>query len=225
MKGRKTFAGAVILAAILVVGWLVVPTEAGDDRHFGGLSEHRLRELSIRFKIPVRVLRELHTILVNDQLVLAKLADLAIKLDDLQLKMDDVQTACLPPDLLPVPPNGGSPLFPGNFCFVQVVGGQENLVVRVQNQGLTPAGASTLRVAFITPSGPVESNVGTPALAGSGGSIDLLVPIHPDCSLPLDEAGRRGACNFLIAVDADNVVVGENSETNNNVAGACVPIL
>jgi uncharacterized coiled-coil protein SlyX len=218
MKGRGTFAGIVVLAAILVVGWLVVPTEARDDRHFGEFSEHALKELSIRFKIPERVLKELQTIFANDQLVLARLADLAIKLDDLTKKLDDGQAACLPPDLLPVPPLGGEPL-PTNFCDIV----EANLIVRVRNQGLTPAGASTLRVAFSTPSGWVVSpDVATPALV-SGQSVDLAVPVPPECFLPADPFPH--ACNFQIAVDADNVVVGENSETNNNVAGSCVPVL
>lgn len=166
----------------------------------------------------LQILSQQETVLQQQQTVLQKLADLGIRIDDLQIKLDDVQTACLPPDLLPVPVNGGEPT-PGNFCHMI----EDILIVRVRNQGVTDAGPSTLRVTFATAAGPVASEVPTPAVPGSGGFVDLEVPVPPGCFIPQDPF--PGACNFQIAVDVNDEVSVENSETNNFATGACVPVL
>jgi hypothetical protein len=158
-------------------------------------------------------------ILATEQRILANLANVLAGLDNLKNKMADVQTACLPPDLVPVPEPGSTP---PNFCQIDQQN-TSNLLVRVQNQGLTDAGPSTVRVTFSTPSGPVVTDVPTPALAGGGGSVDLSVPIPPECYLPANPF--PSPCNFQIAVDIFDDVKVENSETNNNVSGACVPVL
>jgi hypothetical protein len=218
MRARRTFVGTMVLAAILITSCLIVPAEAGDQRAPEGLSERVLRELSARFALPEHVMRELRTILRNEERVLRELAGIHVKLDGLLTAVADVQAACLPPDLLPVPPLGGVPI-PTNFCDIV----DDNLIVRVKNQGRTDAGPSTLRVTFSTPGGPVVSDVATPALAGNGGFVDLQVPVPPACFDPHDPF--PSPCNFQIAADVLDEVSVENSETNNFAAGACVPVL
>lgn len=147
-------------------------------------------------------------ILVEQERIRVGLAQVLAGLDNLQTRIDDVQAACAPPDLVPVPLPGSNP---PDFCRGDEQG---NLVVRVKNQGSTEAPASTLRVTFSTPSGPVSADVPTPALAGAGGLVDLATPLPADC-LP-----RASACSFQIAVDVEDVVV-ETDEANNSASGAC----
>ena len=126
-------------------------------------------------------------ILAEQQGIRSGLSQVLTGLDNLLTRIDDVQAACAPADLLPVALPGSAP---PDFCKRDGLG---NLLVRVKNQGLTEAPASTLRVTFSTPSGPVSANVSTPALAGGGGLIDLAIPIPGDCS----RAGTSSsACDF-----------------------------
>jgi len=156
-------------------------------------------------------------LLADQQTVIKKLGDLGIRVDNLQVKLGDVEAACLPPDLVPVPQAGSTP---PNFCQTD---GNGNLLVTVMNQGRTDAPASTARVTFSTPAGPVSFDVPTPALAGNGGFAPLTpIPIPAECFLPANPFPN--ACNFTIAVDVAGVVA-ENDETNNVVLGACVPVL
>ena len=155
--------------------------------------------------------------LSSQQKVIVDLKGIIASLGDLQLKMDDLHNACAPPDLFPVPIEGSTP--PG-YCRPHETL-PNTLVVRVRNGGFSDAVASTLRVTFTTPGGPVVANVPTPALNWGGGTVDLAVPIPATCGR--DAAGGLTACNFVIAVDATGVVA-ESDEINNIVAGACVPI-
>jgi subtilase family serine protease len=109
---------------------------------------------------------------------------------------------------VPVPPAGSSP---PNFCRSD---GKGSLIVRVKNQGSTPAPASNLRVTFSTLSGPVSADIPTPPLGGGAGLIDLSTPIPPDC------LSLSGGCQFQIAVDVDDAVL-ETDESNNIVSGVC----
>ena len=140
------------------------------------------------------------------------IADLA----NLTIKLDDLHAACAPPDLVPVAIEGSDP--PG-YCRGDAAG---NLIVRVRNDGFSDSIASTLRVTFSTPGGPVVVNTPTPALNWGGGTVDLTVAVPPACFDPHDPFPH--ACNFVIAVDATGLVA-ESNEPNNIVAGACVPIL
>jgi len=158
--------------------------------------------------------KNVNTILDEQQTVLKQLGNVLTGLGNLQIKVGDVQTACAPPDLVPVALPGSVP--PNVFCQVDSNG---NLVVRVKNQGLTNAPASTLRVTFSTPTGSMPVDIPTPALAGGGGFVDLTTPVPANCYLSAD----RG-CHFQIAVDVADVVV-EGDETNNNVSGVCSPVL
>jgi hypothetical protein len=159
----------------------------------------------------------LERVLATQQVILNKLADLGIKVDNLGLNVLEVEAACLPPDLIPVAQAGS---FPPNYCVADADG---NLLVRVMNQGRTDAPASTARVTFSTPAGPVVVDVPTPAVAGNGGFADLTpIPIPAECFLPANPF--PSACNFQIVVDVAGVVA-ENDENNNTVVGACVPVL
>jgi hypothetical protein len=155
-------------------------------------------------------------ILATQAKVIVDLKGIIASLGDLQIKVDDVRDACAPPDLVPVPIEGSDP---PSYCRGDASG---NLIVRVRNQGFSDAIASTLRVTFTTPTGPVPVNVATPLLHWGGGTADVTVPIPPACFDPHDPFPH--ACNFLIEVDAAGVVA-ESNEINNNVAGVCVPIL
>ena len=143
----------------------------------------------------------------TNQTILDQLRAVLAGMDQLQVKMDDVQAACAPADLLPVALPGSNP---PDFCRED---GHGNLVVEVKNQGLTNAPASTLRVTFTTPTGPVPVDVPTPALAGGGAFIDLAVPIPSGCL-------SASTCPFQVAVDVADVVV-ESDNTNNNASGVC----
>lgn len=121
-----------------------------------------------------------------------------------------MQAACAPADLFPVPLPGSNPL---DFCRTDEQG---HLVVRVKNQGSVAAPASSVRVTFSTPSGPMLADLPTPVLAGAGGLVDVTSPVPADCLL-------RGACNFHIAVDADEAVF-ESDETNNSASGVCTVV-
>jgi len=159
----------------------------------------------------------LEAVLAGQKTILNKLADLGLKIDNLGIKVVDFEAACLPPDLVPVAQAGS---FPPNFCQTD---GSGNLLVRVMNQGRTDADASTARVTFGTPAGPVVVEVPTPALAGNGGFADLTpIPIPAECFLPANPF--PSACNFQIVVDVAGVVA-ENDEGNNFALGACVPVL
>ena len=155
-------------------------------------------------------------VLAGQQATAKLLGDIVVRLDNLEIKLGDVQTACGPADLFPVAQPGS---FPPNYCQTD---GNGNLVVVIKNQGLADAPPSTLRVTFSTPSGPVPVDVPTPMLSGSGGFIPLALPIPPECFLPNNPFPN--ACNFMIAADVTGVVI-ESDESNNNVAGACVPVL
>lgn len=149
----------------------------------------------------------------EQQRVGTSLDQLLAGLGNLQARIHDVQAACSQADLLPV-------VFPGSaaadFCKGDDHG---NLLVRVKNQGSIEAPASTLRVTFNTPSGPVSADVSTPAVAG-GELIDVEVPIPGDCLLRASSV--PSACNFQVAVDADDVVV-ESHQENNGASGICTP--
>ena len=163
------------------------------------------------------ILANQQRLLADQQTVIKKLGDLGIRIDNLQIKLGDVEAACLPPDLVPVAQPGS---VPPNFCQTD---GNGNLLVRVMNQGRTDAPASTARVTFSTPAGPVSFDVSTPPLTGNGGFADLTpIPIPAECFLPANPFPN--ACSFTIAVDIAGVVA-ENDETNNVVSGACVPVL
>jgi len=155
-------------------------------------------------------------VLAGQQATARLLGDIVVRLDNLEVKLGDVEAACGPADLVPVAQPGS---FPPNYCQTD---GNGNLVVVIKNQGLADAPASTLRVTFSTPSGPVPVDVPTPMLSGGGGFASLALPIPPACFLPNNPFPN--ACNFVIAADVAGVVV-ESNESNNNVAGACVPVL
>jgi hypothetical protein len=155
-------------------------------------------------------------LLNTQQKTITDLQGIIASLDNLTIKLDDLRYACAPPDLFPVAIEGSDP--PG-YCRGDAAG---NLIVRVRNQGFSDSIASTLRVTFSTPGGPVVKEVATPPLNWGGGTVDLPVPVPPACYDPHDPFPH--ACNFQIAVDVAGVVV-EANEPNNNVAGACVPIL
>ena len=157
------------------------------------------------------------TLLGTQQKVIADLRGIIASLGDLLIKVDDLHNACAPPDLVPVAIEGSTP--PG-YCRSSDT--PNTLIVRVRNQGFSDAIASTTRVTFTTPGGPVVVDVPTPALNWGGGTVDLNVPIPDACFDPHDPFPH--ACNFVIAVDAAGVVA-ESNEVNNIVAGACVPVL
>jgi hypothetical protein len=172
-------------------------------------------------KVPTDHLTSLEVVLAADQrAILEEQERVRINLDqvlaglgNLQTRFDDVRTACSPADLLPVVPPGSAA---ADFCKGDDHG---NLLVRVKNQGSMEAPASTLRVTFSSPSGPVSADVSTPAVAG-GELVDLEVPIPGDCLLRASSV--PSACNFQVAVDADDVVV-ESHQENNSASGICTP--
>jgi hypothetical protein len=94
------------------------------------------------------VVTQQQSIVTEQQRVSAQLGEILTRLGDLQSRADNVVAACAPPDLFPVPVEGS---LPPSFCRGD---GQGNLIVRVKNQGLAAAPASTLRVTFSTASGP-----------------------------------------------------------------------
>lgn len=214
MKSMLNFAGTVVLAASLAVGWLAIPAEAGDQRGPEGLSERVLRELTAKFALPERVLRELRTILGNEEKVLQSLADIRVTLDDLVKTLANVPGTCLKPDLLPVSPTGGT--IPESFCDVV----ENELSVGVRNQGQADAGTSRLRVTFFTSTGPDVREAITPALI-AGGFFNHTFILPQEC-LDLNSPTPH-ACNFQIFADVLDQVPGESDEVNNVVSGVCSP--
>jgi hypothetical protein len=149
----------------------------------------------------------------EQQRVRTSLEQVLAGLGNLQARIDDVQAAYSPADLLPVALPGSAA---ADFCKGDDHG---NLLVRVKNQGSIEAPASTLRVTFKTPSGPLSADVSTPPVAG-GELIDLEVPIPRECLLRGSPV--PSACNFQVAADADDVVV-ESHQENNGASGVCTP--
>ena len=203
MKSRRNFGGTVVLAAILAVGWLALPAQAGDQRKDQrgpeGLSE--------------RVLRELRTILGNEEKVLQSLADIRTRLDDLSKAFANVPNACLKPDLVPVSATGATT--PESYCDIV----ENELIVGVRNQGQAAANQSTLRVTFSTSAGPVVMEAITPSLP-VGSPFFSAFSLPGECSdllLPTPHA-----CNFQIFADAFGQV-DEGDEINNVVSGVCSP--
>lgn len=189
---------------VIICGGTIEGCETNSPNEFrspDGTREHRRREDH----------PPLDAVLALEELILGNLRQVALELEHLQSKVADVQTACAPSDLVPLSQPGS---IPPNYCQID---DQGNLLVHVKNQGLTDAGASTLRVTFATAAGPVVTDVATPALA-SGGFADLSIAIPPACSEPFPTA-----CKFTIDADIAGVVV-ESDESNNNVAGVCVPV-
>jgi hypothetical protein len=127
--------------------------------------------------------------------------------ESLRFSGDAVQTACALPDLFPEPKPGTLP--PSGLCRLDA---DNNLMVRVKNQGGTATGASTLRVTFYT-DGPAVVDIPTPPLDG-GASVDLTIPFPGNGCFAWD-------CTFHIAVDVDDDVV-ESDEVNNNAEGLCI---
>ena len=149
--------------------------------------------------------------------ILANLSSLKTIVDGIRIKLDGLTATlgpnlfCTLPDLTPSPRPGADPRVPGSFCQLDDTG---NLVVQVKNQAGVPAGPSTTRVTFPTPSGDVERNLDTPPLGGFGGFVNLSTPIPAGC-LPGD-----GVCNFHITADAAHAVE-ESDEGNNDFDGSC----
>src|SRR3989442_11272052 len=136
MKGRKTLAGIVALAAIIALSWLVVPTPGADDR----------REHEGDHKFEHRALKLLNSILATRQGILANLGSLltgldniVVKLDGLFTQVDGLKAECSTPDVVPLPLPGGG------FCRIDAQG---RLHVPVYNQGGGAAGPSQTLVVF-----------------------------------------------------------------------------
>lgn len=126
--------------------------------------------------------------------------------------VNGVLQSCSAPDLLPLPTPAVAG--PAGYCRM---GSDGKLQVLVYNQGGAAAGASTTRVTFNTTTGPVVVDAPTSALIASGGSEVVEFAIPGNCT------GNSG-CEFSIGVDATNLVV-ESNESNNTVAGTCVPVI
>ena len=103
------------------------------------------------------------------------------------------------PDLLPVPDEQGF------FCKLE----DGQLIVTVQNQGMSGAGPSTTEVDFFSYGKVVQP---TPAL-GAGASVNLAFPIPRGCFDP--------DCEFRITVDVNDDVI-ESDEGNNFASGTCI---
>jgi hypothetical protein len=119
MKRMLTFKRIVVLAMVIAVGWLVIPSVGGagpeKSRGLAGLLLNKLDEII-----------SLQKDILKGQIVIR--GDLA---------------QCAPPDLVPIPLSGN----PGPSGMCRLNDSQE-LIVRVLNQGGSAAGASTLRVTF-----------------------------------------------------------------------------
>jgi hypothetical protein len=203
MKSRRILAGAVALAAIIAVGWLVVPSTEGTDDHASGRG------------FPGRVLRKLRSIIEHQQTILANQQRILAN-QDLQATAGDVRGACAPPDLLPVPlefPQSG-------FCRVNSSG---NLQVRVKNQGAAQAGNSTLLVSFHVNGGADPRFAPTQGL-GPNGAVDVEIPNGlPEGCFVLDPTGGA-SCTFQIVVDVNDDVTPEVDHNNNHAVGTCLRI-
>ncbi|HZT78449.1 MAG TPA: CARDB domain-containing protein [Vicinamibacterales bacterium] len=126
--------------------------------------------------------------------------------------VNGVQQSCSTADLLPLP----MPAVAGPTGYCRM-GSDGKLQVLVYNQGGSAAGATTTRVTFNTTTGPMAVDAPTSALTASGGSEVVEFTIPGNCT------GNTG-CEFSIGVDATNLVP-ESNESNNTVAGTCVPVI
>jgi hypothetical protein len=224
MKSRKTLAGAVALAAIIAVGWLVVPSTEGTGDHasargFPGRVLRKLRSIIEHQQTILanqqRILADQQTILANQDLQ-AGIQQRILANQDLQATAGDVRGACAPPDLVPVPLD----VPPFGFCRVNSNG---NLQVRVKNQGAAQAGNSTLLVSFHVNGGADPRFAPTQGL-GPNGAVDVEIPSGlPEGCFVLDPTGGA-SCTFQIAVDVNDDVTPEVDHNNNHAVGTCLRI-
>jgi hypothetical protein len=209
MKGGKTFAGIVALAAIIALSWLVVPTAgAAEKRNPAGAERSELRHSDSHSQ------GEGHN---GIPAVLRLLDDIRVKLDGLLVQGEE--NICAAPDLVPLPLPGGG------FCRIDAQG---KLHVVVHNQGGAAAGPSQTLVVFRTASGEQDLFVDTDPLAGFTGT-DLAIDIPDGCFGGFFGADDNNVCKFQILVDAKiGSAVGavlESNELNNTAAGACQGLL
>ena len=205
----------VVAGALFVpVGWLVIPSLAAagsKSRGQGG--------------IPA-VLKAIAALADTSMSQAAELSDRVDALEsEINFRLDSLLDICEdpvavlpdpPPDLLPVPIEG---VFDPERAFCRLDASGE-LVVRVKNQGGSPAGPSTLRVLFDTADSQF-TNAPTPPLdPGDEANVPIgKSPFLLDCS-PGEER-----CKFKIFVDDFPGVVAESNEDNNNAMGQCIRIL
>lgn len=119
------------------------------------------------------------------------------------------------PDLVPEPRAGASG--PNSFCRTT---DNQNLTVRVRNQGNQPAFVNTTTTVKFFPEGVGTESATTPPLA-DGAPADVSVPIPAGCFVP--------DCRFIIEVDANEDVEelkhnasDTSHEDNNRETGICI---
>jgi hypothetical protein len=237
MRGRRIFAGIVVLAAISAVGWLAVPTAGAADQRIpnpghqpgqnarpGGAANDWIQE----------VLRGLHAILATQQSLLNQVNDIqfitlpnqarllgqivGIQAELIQ-EVSGLELACTTPDLVVLPRSGGG------HCRID---DQGKLHVLVHNQGGAAAGPSQTLVVFRTASGEQDLFVDTVPLAGFTGT-DLAMDIPEGCFGGFFGQDDNNVCKFQILADAKIGspfgAVAESDELNNAAFGACQGLL